>query len=134
MPRGMPQNMRPMRKGERRVGRAKGTPNKFTRDVKEAIINAAALSKHSKTKDLEGYMVHLADNKQEVFASLLGKLIPVQAKIQTTGPGTVNLNLNLNMPLADMVSTFEQRIKGSYMPAPKLALPMTIDHDEDENA
>ena len=33
MPRGMPQNMRPMRKGERRVGRAKGTPNKMTREI-----------------------------------------------------------------------------------------------------
>ena len=36
----------------------------------------------------------------------------------------MNLNFNLNMPLADMVSTFEQRIKGSYMPAPKLAPPI----------
>ncbi|MBR1211331.1 hypothetical protein [Bradyrhizobium sp. JYMT SZCCT0180] len=123
-----------MRKGERRVGRAKGTPNKFTRDVKEAIINAAALSKHSKTDDLEGYMVYLADNKQEVFATLLGKLIPVQAKIHATGPSAVNLNLSLKMPLADMVSTFEQRIKGSYMPAPQRALPITIGHDEDKNA
>jgi hypothetical protein len=43
--------MRPMRKGERRVGRAKGTPNKMTREIKEALINAAELSKHSAIED-----------------------------------------------------------------------------------
>ena len=66
------------KKGQRFGGRAKGTENKFSRDIKEAIITAASLSKHSKTDDLLGYMVYLADDKQELYVTLLGRLIPLQ--------------------------------------------------------
>ncbi|WP_369722918.1 hypothetical protein AB8Z38_02320 [Bradyrhizobium sp. LLZ17] len=71
--------------GERPVGRAKGTQNKFTRELKEAIITAAELSKHSKKKGLVGYVTYLADDKPGLFASLLSRLIPLQARVNVEG-------------------------------------------------
>lgn len=75
-------NLRKPPKGMRYSGRAKGTPNKITRDLREAILKAAELSKHSKTHDLVGYMVFLANDKPETYASLLGRMLPLQAKVQ----------------------------------------------------
>ncbi|MGY3558449.1 hypothetical protein ACVWXP_001718 [Bradyrhizobium sp. USDA 4463] len=81
MPRGRAANLRIAKKGERFGGRQKGTPNKVTRQLQEAIILAAEKSVHSKTKDLVGYLTYLADKHPGVFASLLGRLIPLQAKV-----------------------------------------------------
>jgi len=128
MPRGMPSNMRPMRKGERRVGRAKGTPNKMTREIKEALINAAEMSKHSSSKTLEGYALYLADNKPEVFASLLGRLIPVQANVKHVGSVGAT-NITINMPLGEMINNFERRIKAACETIDVAAPPLVIEHD-----
>ncbi|MCK1305261.1 MULTISPECIES: hypothetical protein [unclassified Bradyrhizobium] len=73
------------KKGQRFGGRQKGTQNMVTRELKEAIILAAETSKHSKTKDLVGYVKYLADSKPEIFASLLGRLLPLQGKVQFEG-------------------------------------------------
>lgn len=53
-------------------GRVAGTPNKLTRDVKEAISNA-----FTKVGG-EDYLVIVAHEKPEVFCTLLGKILPRQ--------------------------------------------------------
>ena len=62
-------------KGDPRIpgsGRAAGTPNKLTRDVKDAIANAF------ETVGGESYLVGIAMNKPEAFCTLLGKILPRQ--------------------------------------------------------
>ncbi|MEY9136141.1 hypothetical protein ACVIWV_007287 [Bradyrhizobium diazoefficiens] len=81
MPRGHRPNLKIPRKGERFGGRQKGTVNKVTREIKEAIVLAAEKSKRSKGKGLVGYLTFLADNRPETFTALLGRLIPLQAKV-----------------------------------------------------
>ena len=56
--------------GERRGGRRKGTPNKVTADLKEAIQNA-----FTKVGG-EDYLVRVARKSPETFCRLLGKLLP----------------------------------------------------------
>ncbi|MBR0797965.1 hypothetical protein JQ615_21480 [Bradyrhizobium jicamae] len=85
MPRGHAASLKIPKKGERFGGRQKGTQNKVTRELKEAIILAAENSVHSKTKDLVGYVKYLADKRPEVFASLLGRLLPLQSRVQCEG-------------------------------------------------
>jgi hypothetical protein len=61
--------------GHKRIpgsGRAKGTPNKFTRDVKEALLNAFNRAGG------EDYLLKLARRERRTFAALLGKLLPTQ--------------------------------------------------------
>ena len=58
--------------GERPVGRAKGTPNKITLSVREAIENAFT--------ELGGtsYLVHVGRNDPRTFCALLSKLLPTK--------------------------------------------------------
>lgn len=64
------------------AGRKKGTPNKFSRDIKTAILNAL--------EKLGGdeWFVKLGKNAKTRgnMASLVGKLLPLQ--IEGAGPGT----------------------------------------------
>ncbi|MGY4503745.1 hypothetical protein ACVWYH_007702 [Bradyrhizobium sp. GM24.11] len=85
MPRGHTASLKIPKKGQRFGGRQNGTQNKVTRELKEAIILAAENSVHSKTKDLVGYVTWLADKRPEVFASLLGRLLPLQGKVDVAG-------------------------------------------------
>lgn len=66
--------------GERRGGRQKGTPNKTTGALKDAILKAAELSGNDKKgKDgLVGYLRRVADDDVKAFAGLLGKVLPLQ--------------------------------------------------------
>lgn len=84
MPRGHTTTLKIPKKGERFGGRQKGTENKMTREIKEAIILAAEKSKQSKGKGLVGYLTFLADKRPETFTTLLGRLIPLQAKVTAT--------------------------------------------------
>jgi len=86
-------------KGQKVGGRKKGTPNFFTRKVKEAILASGqtagdiVCSKKFTDKQLKlfpglktlhqygglhGYLVHLAVFKPEAYAPLLGKVVPIQ--------------------------------------------------------
>jgi hypothetical protein len=80
------------KKGVKRLpgaGRRKGVPNKITMAMKDAIIAAAETcgeKKYSKARKaftncgpggLYGYMVHLAKHREELFAPLLGKVLPM---------------------------------------------------------
>lgn len=75
--RGNPKGTRPPNAGK---GRGKGAVNVVTRIIKEATIAAAAAEGadgHGKD-GLEGYLRRLARNEPRSFASLLGRIIPVQ--------------------------------------------------------
>jgi len=63
-----------------KTGRAKGTPNKTTALLKEAIIKAAeATGEDGKGNgSLTGYCKFLATNEPKAFAQLLGKVLPMQ--------------------------------------------------------
>lgn len=59
-------------KRQKTGGRKKGTPNKISRDVKEAILDAF--------EELGGvdYLVWLGKVEPTSFATLLGKILPIQ--------------------------------------------------------
>lgn len=61
-------------------GRTKGTPNKTTALLKDAILKAAELSGNDKKgKDgLVGYLRRVADDDVKAFSGLLGKVLPMQ--------------------------------------------------------
>ena len=63
-----------------KTGRARGTPNKTTALLKEAIIKAAeATGEDGKGKGrLTGYCKFLATSEPKAFAQLLGKVLPMQ--------------------------------------------------------
>lgn len=88
MTRDRPQNRNLIRpaKGTRLpgAGRKKGTPNKFTRDLKEAIIQAA---NKANAGGLEAYLIEVAKNDPRTFVQLLGKILPLQLEAS----GTVTL-------------------------------------------
>lgn len=66
-------------------GRAKGVPNKTTRALKEAILLAAERVGRDGNgqRGITGYLEMLAQREPASFASLLGKVLP----LQVTGPG-----------------------------------------------
>lgn len=61
-------------------GRVKGTPNKTTAMLKDAILRAAeAAGSDKQGKDgLIGYCTFLATDEPKAFAQLLGKVLPMQ--------------------------------------------------------
>ncbi len=72
--------MRGSKPGERRGGRAKGTPNKATRELKEAILQAAVDvgEDENGAGGLTGYLRRVAKEDVKAFAGLLGKVLPLQ--------------------------------------------------------
>jgi hypothetical protein len=71
-----------------------GTKNKITRDLKEAIIDAAVRhGSDGKGKGgLVGYLQFLATNYPKPFSSLLGRLLPLQVNGEVAGfLATINI-------------------------------------------
>lgn len=64
--------------GERRGGRAKGTPNKMTRTIKAAIEEAF------NTVGGADYLATMAVQQPAAFMTLLGKVLPTQ--LEHTNP------------------------------------------------
>lgn len=62
------------------AGRPKGTPNKTTATLKEAILLAAEQVGFDGEGQggLTGYLKHVAKTDVKAFASLLGKVLPLQ--------------------------------------------------------
>jgi hypothetical protein len=110
MPRGHTASLKIPRKGQRFGGRQKGTQNRVTRELKEAIILAAENSVHSKTKDFVGYLKFLADKRPEVFASLLGRLLPLQGKVQfeSSVEHTIKAKAEHNMSPQELVDYYNK--------------------------
>jgi hypothetical protein len=57
--------------GERRGGRAKGTPNKLSGDVKAMVLGAL------EEKGGVDYLVEQADKNPTAFLTLVGKVLPM---------------------------------------------------------
>ena len=68
----MPRGSKP---GERRGGRRKGTPNKTTGALKDAILQAAELA--GDDEGLIGYLKSHAKANPTAFLSLLGRVLPM---------------------------------------------------------
>ncbi|GGE18280.1 hypothetical protein GCM10011390_41800 [Aureimonas endophytica] len=80
--------MRGSKPGERRGGRAKGSQNKTTRQLKEAILQAAEEVGENDAGDggLVGYLRRVAKEDVKAFAGLLGKVLPLQLSGADGGP------------------------------------------------
>lgn len=69
-------------------GRKKGTPNKATKALKDAILLAAeTVGQDGKGKDgLVGYCKRLAFDEPKAFSTLLGKVLPIQIAGDAANP------------------------------------------------
>jgi hypothetical protein len=117
----------PITKGDPRAGRRKGQVNLTTKTLKHAILLAGAQSEHSKDQTLLSYVVWLANERPELYISLLVRLVPQQARIKVEDNVRVE-PLNPNMSLPEMVTAFEMKIKSDYRPPPR-----TIEHHDDDD-
>lgn len=77
-----------MAAGQKTGGRTKGTPNKTTALLKEAILGAATKTGSDGNGDggLMGYCSFLAKKEPKAFAQLLGKVLPMQLTGEDGGP------------------------------------------------
>ncbi|MCW5678440.1 MAG: hypothetical protein KIT65_10900 [Xanthobacteraceae bacterium] len=84
------------RKGGKRqgAGRKKGVPNKTTQALKDAILLAAEQrGEDGKGKNgLTGYLKFLANDEPKAFASLLGRVLPLQVTGENDGPLNVHIS------------------------------------------
>ena len=69
-----------MAKGIKTGGRTKGTPNKLTADIREAVIEA-----FEKAGGV-GYLTKVAMESPQVFCTLLGKVLPLQVATDPERP------------------------------------------------
>jgi hypothetical protein len=74
--------------GERRGGRQKGTPNKVTRTLKEAIL----LALEEAGGGAVAYLRSQAKLSPGAFLALIGKILPLTFKGQIEGHLTCNVN------------------------------------------
>jgi hypothetical protein len=89
----MPTNRTLFKKGERRVGRTKGVPNKRTREVAEVLETAA--SKISGVNRLVAWIKERPENEYTFWSSMYMRLLPVQ--ISGQGPrGAIELNVTID--------------------------------------
>lgn len=77
-----------MAAGRKTGGRQKGTPNKVTRDIRQAVLDAVeALGADGEGTDgLRGWLMQLGGHKPEKLADLLGKIMPTQVTGEGGGP------------------------------------------------
>ena len=76
--------------GERRGGRQKGTPNKVTRALKEAIL--LALDEAGGEGGSVAYLRSQANLSPAAFMGLIGKILPLTIKEQIEGHLTCSVN------------------------------------------
>lgn len=94
-------NLIKMEKGERLGGRSKGTPNKITTTVKEALILAMNKSGFDgKGKDeMVGYLNWLSRAEPVAFTTLIKAVIPLQLQgmfqVHNTGAGDAQETMSL---------------------------------------
>ncbi|KTS10264.1 hypothetical protein SB2_06870 [Methylobacterium radiotolerans] len=82
--------MRGSKPGERRGGRQKGTPNKVTGLLKDAILQAAEAA--GGEAGLVGYLTIQATENPAGFMTLLGKVLPMQVTGEGDGPIKIVIN------------------------------------------
>jgi hypothetical protein len=121
-----------MKKGQRPFGRAPGTPNKISRAFKDALIYAAELSRHSEDNTLEGYLLYLANDKQELFVPLLGRLLPLQINARTQATTKIVYS-SVDQVRAALIARGLSPERTDLLLLGKVPEPVTIENDEDEN-
>ena len=69
-----------MNQGNRGKGRRRGVPNKFTAELREVILQAL--------EDAGGveYLVRVSRDNPAVFCALLGRLLPLEARLSAAAP------------------------------------------------
>lgn len=79
-----------MAKGQKTGGRTKGTPNKTTALLKDAILLAAENvgNELDPDKGLVAYLEKQAKQNPKAFMTLLGKILPMQIAGDTDNPVT----------------------------------------------
>ena len=85
----------PKKKGDPKTGgRKKGTPNKVTTTVKEALMESF--------QGLGGktYLDTLSKTEPRAYATLLGKLIPTEVKAELEHSGGLEVNVVTGIPRA----------------------------------
>lgn len=70
-----------------KTGRAKGTPNKTTALLKDAILQAATAAGNG---DLVAYLAKQAEENPGPFMSLLGKVLPLQINASVNHKATIS--------------------------------------------
>jgi hypothetical protein len=117
--------LKPIQKGDGRGGRVPGQTNITTRLMKRALILAAEQSVHSKDGTLVSYVTWIANEHPALFCSMIGRMVPMEAKIQTNGPPPRPLDMTMSLP--EMISEFERKLHDPTY----FAKPRTIEHDSD---
>lgn len=85
--------MKGSKPGERRGGRQKGTPNKMTAALREAVFKAA---ENAGDGDIVSYLTRQANENPASFMTLLGKLIPAQIGGDPDNPLAVHRRVNVH--------------------------------------
>ena len=110
--------LKPNRKGERRVGRQKGTPNKLGARIKECVLEAIELvgkdgkGKHGAT----GYFMWLARAEPQVMGAILQKILPMQIEMRDktermlTAPEAVERLKERGLPVPPTLLSLAQSI------------------------
>ena len=83
-----------MAKGHKTGGRQKGTPNKLTSALKDAIIAAATNVGNPADGGkggLQGYLEFIAKSDVKAMAGLLGKVLPMQLTGDDGGPLNITI-------------------------------------------
>lgn len=82
-------------RGNAGKGRPKGSPNKTTAVLKDAIILAAdQTGQDGKGKDgLTGYLRHIAQTNVAAFSALLGRVLPLQVGGDPENPIEINVTI-----------------------------------------
>jgi hypothetical protein len=78
-----------MTKRPKTGGRVKGTPNKVTSQLRDAIL--AAADNAGGERKLVGYLTWLAQEQPNAFAPLLGKLLPKDVNVEMGGDLVVKI-------------------------------------------
>jgi len=84
--------MRGSAPGERRGGRQKGTPNKTTALLKDAILLAAQKAGGDTETGLVDYLTVQASENPGPFMSLLGKVLPMQIAGDFDAPISISVS------------------------------------------
>lgn len=83
-----------------KTGRAKGTPNKTTALLKDAILQAAERAGNTLSKDSKGglvaYLETRAIDEPKAFLALLGKVLPLQISGEGGGPARIVVEWSKN--------------------------------------
>ena len=98
---------------------------------KTAIVLAGEKSRHSKDGSLLSYLIHVADEYPALYIGLLGRLVPVEAKLKTDfeRPQRLTSDMSLN----EMVTQFELKIKNEDYQPPPPVIEHNNDGDDDDD-